>query len=249
MRVDILTLFPEMFSGPLSESLLKKAQERNLLKITLIDIRDFTTDKHQTADDSPYGGGPGMVLKPEPIFKAVRSRKPSAASRIILMCPTGGKLTQGMAKELAQAEHLIVICGHYEGVDERVRENLVTDEISIGDYVLTGGELPAMVLVDCLARLIPGVVKEGESVVRDSFYQGLLDYPSYTKPEEFENDKVPEVLRSGHHEEIEKWRRKEALKLTFFRRPDLLASANLSVEDRKMIQEIILRSFSGGENG
>ncbi|MBI5699669.1 tRNA (guanosine(37)-N1)-methyltransferase TrmD [Candidatus Saganbacteria bacterium] len=239
MRVDILTLFPEMFSGPLSESLLKKAQERNLLKITLKDIRDFTTDKHQTADDSPYGGGPGMVLKVEPIFKAVKNCNPGTLTKIILMCPTGEKLTQEKAKELAQAEHLIVICGHYEGVDERVRKNLVTDEISIGDYVLTGGELPAMVLVDCLARLIPGVVKEGESVARDSFYNGLLDYPSYTKPEEFEGEKVPEVLRSGHHEEIEKWRRKETLKLTFFRRPELLAGAQLTDEDKKMLEEIV----------
>jgi tRNA (guanine37-N1)-methyltransferase len=155
------------------------------------------------------------------------------------MCPTGEKLTQEKAKELAQTEHLIVICGHYEGVDERVRKNLVTDEISIGDYVLTGGELPAMVLIDCIARLIPGVVKEGESVVRDSFYNGLLDYPSYTKPEEFEGEKVPEILRSGHHEEIEKWRRKEALKLTFFRRPELLANAPLTEEDKKMLEEIV----------
>jgi len=231
-----------MFSGPLSESLLKKAQERDLLSINLIDIRDFTNDKHQTADDSPYGGGPGMVLKCEPIFKAVQSLKPKATSRIILMCPTGRKLTQEKAKELAEAEHLIILCGHYEGVDERVRKNLVTDEISIGDYVLTGGELPAMVLIDCLARLIPGVIKEGGSVIQDSFYEGLLDFPSFTKPEEFEGEKVPEVLRSGHHEEIEKWRRKEALKLTFYRRPELLASAKLSAEDRQMIQDIILRS-------
>lgn len=253
MRVDILTLFPEMFSGPLSESLLKKAREKGLLSINLVDIRDFTADKHQTADDSPYGGGPGMVLKPEPIFKAVKSLKPKASSRIILMCPTGEKLTQEKAKELSQAEHLVIICGHYEGVDERVRKNLVTDEISIGDYVLTGGELPAMALIDCVARLLPGVVKEGGSVIQDSFYEGLLDFPSYTKPEEFEGERVPEVLRSGHHEEIEKWRRKEALKLTFFRRPELLAKAKLSAEDRQMIQDFVLRSSdecrNGGENG
>lgn len=239
MRVDILTLFPEMFAGPLSESLLKKAQERDLLSINLVDIRDYTSDRHQTADDSPYGGGPGMVMKIEPIFKAVRGLKPSAQSRIILMCPTGDKLTQAKAKELAEAEQLIIICGHYEGVDERVVKNLVTDEISIGDYVLTGGELPAMVLIDCVARLLPGVVKEEGSVVRDSFYEGLLDFPSYTKPEEFEGEKVPEVLRSGHHEEIEKWRRKEALKLTFFRRPELLATASLTEEDKKMLEEIV----------
>lgn len=240
MRIDILTLFPEMFSGPISESLLKRAQEKGLLSINIINLRDFTSDKHKTADDTPYGGGPGMVMKAEPIFKAVKSCKISSASRVILMCPTGEKLNQTKAKELSASEHLIIVCGHYEGVDERVRQNLVTDEISIGDYVLTGGELPAMVLVDCLSRLIPGVVKEEESVIQDSFYEGLLDYPSYTKPEEFEGARIPEILKTGHHEEIERWRRREALKCTFFRRPDLLAEANLSAEDRKMIQDFII---------
>ena len=237
MRVDILTLFPEMFQGPLSESLLKKAQEKGLLSLNIINLRDFTTDKHKTADDTPYGGGTGMVMKVEPIAKAVSKLK-TQNSRFILMCPTGQLLTQEKIKELAKEERLIILCGHYEGIDERVRE-LVDEEISIGDYVLTGGELPAMVLVDAVARHIPGVVKEEESVKKDSFYEGLLDYPSYTKPEEFEEKKVPEVLLSGNHAEIDRWRHREALKRTLLRRPDLLARAELSEEDRKRLSEII----------
>jgi len=228
-----------MFNGPFSESLLKKAQEKGLISINIINIRDFTTDKHQTADDSPYGGGPGMVMKPEPVYKAIESLRPDKDARIILMCPTGETFKQKTAKELSETDHLIFICGHYEGIDERVRQNLVTDEISIGDYVLTGGELPAMVIIDSIARLVPGVIKEEESFVRDSFYEGLLDYPSYTKPEKFNGEAVPEILRSGHHEEIDRWRRKESLKLTFFRRPELLAGANLTEEDKKMITEMI----------
>jgi len=240
MRIDILTLFPEMFQGPLNESLLKKAQEKGLLSLNVIDIRNFTTDKHKTADDTPYGGGAGMVMKPEPIAKALSTvdRRPST---VILMCPTGALLTQERVKELAKAEHLILLCGHYEGIDERVRE-MVDEEISIGDYVLTGGELPAMVLVDAVARHIPGVVKEEESIKKDSFYEGLLDYPSYTKPEEFEGKKVPGVLLSGHHAEIDRWRRKEALKRTLERRPDLLAKADLSDADRKLLAEIVIES-------
>jgi len=238
MKIDILTLFPGMLQGPLSESMLKKAQEKGLLSLNLVDIRDFTTDKHKTADDTPYGGGPGMVMKAEPIFKAVTSnRKP--VTRIILMCPTGKLLTQEIVKELAKEEHLIIICGHYEGVDERIRD-LVDQEISIGDFVLTGGELPAMVLVDAVARQIPGVVKEEESVKRDSFYKGLLDYPSYTKPEDFEGKKIPEALLSGHHAVIDRWRRKEAIRQTFFRRPEMLTKAELSQEDKKLLEEIIL---------
>jgi tRNA (guanine37-N1)-methyltransferase len=246
MRVDILTLFPEMFQGPLSESLLKKAQAKGLLSVNPVDIRDFTLDKHTTADDTPYGGGAGMVIKVPPIASAldslkkkVESGKSKVESRIILMCPTGKLLTQDKVKELAKEEHLIILCGHYEGVDERVR-GLVDEEISIGDYVLTGGELPAMVLIDTIARQIPGVVKEGESVRKDSFYEGLLDYPSYTKPEDFEGKKVPEVLLSGHHAEIERWRRKEALRKTLYLRPELLAKAELTDEDRKLLGEVVL---------
>ncbi len=236
MIVDILTLFPEMFQGPLNESLLKKAQEKGLLSLNIVNLRDFTTDKHKTADDTPYGGGAGMVMRVEPIARA-KSKLQTSKSKIILMCPSGKLLTQDKIKELAKEEHLIILCGHYEGVDERVRD-MVDEEISIGDYVLTGGELPAMVLVDAVARHIPGVVKEEESVKKDSFYEGLLDYPSYTKPEEFEGKKVPDVLLSGHHAEIERWRRKEALKRTLYRRPDLLAKAELSEEDRKLLSEI-----------
>jgi len=227
-----------MFQGPLDESLLKKAQEKGLLSLNIVNLRDFTTDKHKTADDSPYGGGAGMVMKVDVIGKALSSVV-SRQSLVILMCPTGKLLSQNKIREMAKEEHLILLCGHYEGVDERVRE-MVDEEISIGDYVLTGGEIPAMVLIDAVARHIPGVVKEEESVKKDSFYEGLLDYPSYTKPEEFEGKKVPEVLLSGHHAEIEKWRRKEALKRTLYRRPDLLAKADLIEEDRKLLEEIIM---------
>jgi len=237
MRIDILTLFPEMFQGPLNESLLKKAQEKGLLSMSIVNLRDFTTDKHKTADDSPYGGGAGMVMKVEPIAAAI-SKVKSQKSKIMYMCPTGQLLTQEKIKALAKEEHLVVLCGHYEGVDERVR-NLVDEEISIGDYVLTGGEIPAMVLVDAVARQIPGVVKEGESIEKDSFYAGLLDHPSYTKPEEFDSKKVPDVLLSGHHAEIDRWRRKESLRNTLYRRPDLLAKAELSDADRKLLGEII----------
>jgi tRNA (guanine37-N1)-methyltransferase len=253
MRLDILTLFPEMFSGPLSESLLKKAQEKGLVEINITNIRDFTTDKHKTADDTPYGGGAGMVMKVDVVVRAlesvkskdfdetstrprrarssrsveslsrvVESRKSKVESWIILLCPTGAPLTQEKVKSLAKEKHLILVCGHYEGVDERVRDYM-DEEISIGDYVLTGGEIPAMVLIDAVARQIPGVVKEEASVKKDSFYNGLLDYPSYTRPEEFEGKRVPEVLLSGNHAEIEKWRREQALERTKNRRPDLLS--------------------------
>jgi tRNA (guanine37-N1)-methyltransferase len=238
MLFDLLTLFPEMFQGPLNESLLKKAQDKGLLSFNLVNLRDFTTDKHKTADDSPYGGGAGMVMKAEPIQKAVSSQR-SADSRIILMCPTGQLLTQVKVNALAQEKHLIILCGHYEGIDERVRD-YVDEEISIGDYVLTGGEIPAMVLIDAIARQIPGVVKEADSVSNDSFYQGLLDYPSYTKPDDFEGKKVPGVLLSGNHAEIAKWRRKMALKLTLEKRPELLAKAELTEEDKKIIEEILI---------
>jgi tRNA (guanine37-N1)-methyltransferase len=243
MRFDVLTLFPEMFEGPLGASLLKKARDKGLLDINLINLRDFTSDKHKTADDSPYGGGAGMVMKVEPIAKAISKLKvKSNKVKMIFLCPTGKTLTQEKIISLSKEEHLILLCGHYEGVDERVR-GLVDEEISIGDYVLTGGELPAMVLIDSIARHIPGIVKEEASVQNDSFFNGLLDHPSYTKPEEFDGKKVPEVLLSGHHAEIERWRRKEALRLTFYRRPDLLAKANLNEEDRKMLKEIIVERF------
>ena len=246
MKVDVLTLFPEMFQGPITESLLKKAQQKGLLSFNILNLRDFTSDKHKTADDTPYGGGAGMVMKAEPIFSAL-SRVKSQESpldfaggrRVVLMCPAGERLSQEKVKALAKIEHLIIICGHYEGVDERVKE-MVDEEISIGDYVLTGGEIPAMVLVDAIARQIPGVVKEEESVKKDSFYEGLLDYPSYTKPEDIDGRLVPKVLLSGHHAQIERWRRKESLKKTLEGRPDLLAKAELDEDDKKLLGEILL---------
>jgi tRNA (guanine37-N1)-methyltransferase len=239
MRFDLLTLFPEMFQGPLNESLLKKAQAKGLLSFNLINIRDFTDDKHKTADDSPYGGGAGMVMKVEPIAKAIsKSKDKSQKAKVILLCPTGRVLTQTKIEELSKEEHLVLLCGHYEGVDERVRA-LVDEEISIGDYVLTGGELPALVLIDAVARYIPGVVKEEASVKNDSFHNGLLDHSSYTKPEEFGGKKVPEVLLSGHHAEIDSWRRKEALRLTLNKRSDLLSKAALTDRDREILKEII----------
>ena len=256
MWIDVLTLFPDMFQGPLSESLLQKAQQKGLLNLNILNLRDFTSDKHKTADDSPYGGGAGMVMKVDVIARALqavinqtpqksenrkqneKTRDQRTENRIILLCPTGQPLTQQKVNLLAKYDSLVLVCGHYEGVDERVRD-LVDEEISIGDYVLTGGEIPAMVLIDAVARQIPGVVKEEESVKKDSFYAGLLDYPSYTRPEEFEGKRVPEVLLSGHHAEIEKWRRTEALKKTLERRPDLLAKADLSDEDRKRLEKIL----------
>jgi len=230
-----------MFSGPLEESLIGKAGERGLLNVKVRDIRDKAEGKHRQADDSPYGGGPGMVLKPEPIFSAIDdilNETGGMRPRIILMCPTGQVLSQKKAIELSKEEHLVVICGRYEGVDERVREKLVTDEISIGDYVLTGGEIPAMVLLDSVVRQVPGVVKEKESLERESFFSGLLDYPSYTRPEEFRGMKIPEVLLSGDHERIRIWRRKESLRRTLLRRPDLLERAELTDEDGKLLEEI-----------
>ncbi len=245
MRIDILTLFPPMFEGPLTESILSRARQRGLLNVKIHDIRAYTGDKHRQADDKPYGGGPGMVMKAEPIFAALENiiREQEAISptqpRVILMCPSGEKLTQQKIKKLSRSEHLIILCGHYEGVDERVRENLVTDEVSIGDYVLTGGELPAMVLVDAVARLVPGVVGDEESLISESFYEGLLDFPHYTRPEKFKGENVPQVLLSGNHSEVERWRRKGQLKRTLYRRPGLLARAKIEKEDRKLLEEII----------
>jgi len=228
-----------MFESPLRFSLLKKAQEKGLIQINVTCLRDFTKDKHKTADDSPFGGGSGMVMKAEPLVAAM-AQVTGHKSKVILMTPSGRKLDQEIAKRLSKEKHLIIICGHYEGVDQRVRDKYVDEEISIGDYVLTGGELPSLVLIDAVCRLIPGVVKEKDSLVNDSFYNGLLDYPSYTRPEEFEGDIIPEVLKSGNHKEIDRWRRRESLRKTLFIRPDLLSSADISKEDKKMLEEIIL---------
>lgn len=241
MLIDVITIFPGMFKGPLDESIIKRAREKAILSIHIHNLRDFTEDKHQIVDDYPYGGGAGMVMKAEPIFRAVENiveRRKKEKTRIILMCPQGEVFNQQKAKELALEEHLVFLCGHYEGIDERVREYLVTDELSIGDYVLTGGELPAMVIIDSLARMIPGVVKEAQSTEQDSFYTGLLDYPHYTRPPNFRSWKVPEVLLSGHHGKIAEWRRKESLKRTLLRRKDLLGLAELNKEDQKILREI-----------
>jgi tRNA (guanine37-N1)-methyltransferase len=221
MQIDVLTLFPEMFEGPLGHSILRRAIDRGLLDVRLTNIRDFATDRHRTVDDYPYGGGPGMVMKPGPIFDAVEAVAESGAP-IILLSPQGRVFTQRIAAELARQERLVLICGHYEGVDERVREHLVTDELSIGDYVLTGGELAAMVVIDAVTRLLPGVLGGEESTSEESHSHGLLEYPQYTRPPDFRGWTVPEILLSGHHAEIARWRRRQALLRTARRRPDLL---------------------------
>lgn len=237
MRIDILTLFPGMFTGPMTESMIKRAQDAGHLALGILDMRLHATDKHRTADDRPFGGGAGMVIKPEIVFSAVESLPRSPETRILLMCPQGKRFEQSDAIALAEASHLVFLCGHYEGFDERVRDHLVTDEYSIGDYVLTNGELPAMVMLDAIVRLIPGVVGKEESTREDSFYTGILDYPHYTKPVDYRGWVVPEVLRSGNHAVIQRWRRDQALLRTFKRRPDLLASAPLDRKDLQFLKE------------
>jgi len=242
MKIDMLTLFPEMFSGPFDSSIIKRARDKGLMEISFTDIRDFSDNKHHTVDDTPYGGGAGMVMQAPPIMKALEqvcSRGGGALTRVILMCPTGLTFDQQWARDLAREEHLVIICGHYEGIDERVRELAVTDELSIGDYVLTGGELPAMVVVDAVARMIPGVLGEQASALEDSFYQGLLEYPQYTRPRDFKDLSVPEILMGGHHEKIRRWRRRQALLKTLERRPDLLREEVLSSEDQEILQELM----------
>jgi tRNA (guanine37-N1)-methyltransferase len=238
MRIDILTLFPNMFTGVFNESILKKAQEKKAVSLNVINFRDFADNKHKTVDDYPYGGGAGMVLKPQPIFDAVAHvTKDSERPRIILLCPQGERYTQKKAEELAKEKHLVLICGHYEGYDERIREYLATDEISIGDYVLTGGELGAMVIVDSVVRLLPGVLGNEASAVHDSFSSGLLEHPHYTRPADFRGMKVPDVLLSGNHRLIEEWREKQSLKRTFLRRPDLLENYPLTEKQKRWIEE------------
>lgn len=223
MRFDIFTLFPEIFPPYLDESILKRARESGLLAFGLHNIRDYTTDKHRTTDDEPYGGGGGMVMKPEPIFAAVESVLGAPpVCPVILLTPQGRPFTQKVAVELAAADHLALLCGRYEGVDERVRQHLVTDEISLGDFVLTGGELPALAIIDAVTRLVPGVLGDPEATQKDSHANGLLEYPHYTRPPEFRGWEVPEILRSGNHAAIEQWRRQQSLQRTQERRPDLL---------------------------
>jgi tRNA (guanine37-N1)-methyltransferase len=277
MRIDVLTLFPAMFEGVFGSSILGKAQDKGLVTLNTVNFREYANNKHNTVDDAPYGGGGGMVLKPEPIFAAVEAvldqaasggqngspaagREPGAVEaaepngepggnadsrrlhsrrrpRIILMCPQGETFTQRKAEELAGEEHLIFICGHYEGYDERIRQHLVTDELSIGDYVLTGGELPAMVVIDSVVRLLPGVLGNETSAVTDSFSTGLLEHPHYTRPATFRGWDVPDVLISGHHENVAKWRHRESLRRTAERRPDLLEGRELSEQERAWLAE------------
>jgi len=240
MRIDIITLFPSMFRGPFDESIIKRARKKGILEINLHNLRDFTGDRHRTVDDLPYGGGAGMVMKPEPLFRAVEKVKEEKRSswKVILLSPQGQPFAQEKAKELAEEEGLIFICGHYEGVDERVREHLIDEELSLGDFVLTGGELAAMVIVDAIARMLPEVLGCKDSIREDSFYQTLLDYPQYTRPAEFRGWKVPGVLISGNHQKIREWRKKKKLENTFKKRPDLLKTVKLSREEEEMLEQI-----------
>ncbi|MBS4025192.1 MAG: tRNA (guanosine(37)-N1)-methyltransferase TrmD [Clostridia bacterium] len=237
MEIDILTLFPGMFTGPITESIIKRAQEKDLVTISLVNIRDFANNKHNTVDDYPYGGGAGMVMQAGPIFDAVNSIK-KTQSKVILMCPQGDVFTQKSAWKLSREEHLIIICGHYEGVDQRVKDELVDQEISIGDFILTGGELPAMIILDSVIRLIPGVLGQDKSVEEESFAQGLLEYPHYTRPADFRGLMVPEILLSGNHESIRKWRKKESIRNTWSKRPELLEKAALDVEGKEMLNDL-----------
>ncbi|MEW6082934.1 MAG: tRNA (guanosine(37)-N1)-methyltransferase TrmD [Bacillota bacterium] len=236
MRVDIVTIFPGMFRGPLQESMVARARETGRVEIGVVDLRDYTEDRHRVTDDEPYGGGPGMVMKPEPFFKAVQDLS-GPRSRVVLMCPQGEPYDQRWAERLSREEHLILLCGHYEGIDERVR--LWADyEISLGDFILTGGEIAAMAVVDSVVRLLPGVLGHASSTSQDSFAQGLLEGPQYTRPREFRGHAVPGILLSGNHDAIRRWRRKEGLRRTLERRPDLLKKADLNEEDTRLLQEI-----------
>jgi tRNA (guanine37-N1)-methyltransferase len=234
MVFDVLTIFPRMIDAGLAEGVVGRARERGLLDVRVRNLRDFTTDRHHVVDDVPFGGGPGMVMKPEPFFAAMEAVEAERGrpGAVVLLSPAGRPFTQAEAGRLATLGHVVLLCGRYEGVDERVRERWATDEISIGDYVLSGGEVPALVVIDAIARLVPGVVGDEQSVEGDSFVRGLLDYPHYTRPAEYAGQRVPEVLLSGHHAEIRRWRRQQALRRTWERRPDLLESASLDEEEQ-----------------
>lgn len=239
MRVDVITLFPRMFSGPLSESIIGRAIEKGIISVNVVDLREFCEGRHRQADDAPYGGGPGMVLMAEPVFKAVAALSPdNSLGRIILTSAQGALFSQRKARELALEKDLVIICGRYEGVDERVAAELASDELSIGDYVLTGGELAALVMIDAICRLVAGVVGSPESLEQDSFSNDVVGPPQYTRPPEFRGLKVPEVLVSGNHAEISRWRRREAIRKTFQNRRELLATASLTEEERKFVRRI-----------
>ncbi|MCF7764644.1 MAG: tRNA (guanosine(37)-N1)-methyltransferase TrmD [Verrucomicrobia bacterium] len=232
MKIDVLTLFPGMFCGPLDESIIRRARDQKLLELSIHNLRDYTHDRHRTVDDKPFGGGPGMLLKPEPVFEAVEALA-NEQTRVILLSPAGRPLNQGLVRELSGYQDLLLVCGSYEGFDERIRETLADDEISVGDYVLTNGALPAMILIDAVTRLLPGVLGDDESACDESFSFGLLEYPQYTRPADFRGMKVPEVLLSGHHAEIVKWRLEQARQRTAQRRPDLLKAA----DEAKRVQD------------
>ena len=240
MRIDIMTLFPEMCEAVLSESIIGRARERGFVDIHCVNIRDFTADKHNRVDDAPYGGGMGMLMQAQPIYDCYQSLCKNAEERphLVYMSPQGQTLTQEKVKSLAQIPHLVLLCGHYEGVDERILDEIVDEEISIGDYVLTGGELPAMVLADAVCRMLDGVLPNDEAKSLESHYNGLLEYPQYTRPPVWHGVSVPDVLLSGHHENIEKWRHEQSLLRTFLRRPDLLETAELSEKDRKFLKKV-----------
>lgn len=239
MRFDVLTLFPDIFKSVMNESIIGRAQEKKIIEINAINIRDFSLDKHRKVDDYPYGGGTGMVMMVQPIYDAYLSivEKLDYKPKVIYLSPQGKIFHQKMAERLKEEKHLILLCGHYEGIDERIIEEIVDEEISIGDYVLTGGELPAMVLIDCISRLIPGVLASEESYSDESLYNGLLEYPQYTRPSEFRGKKVPEILLTGHHANINKWRRRQSIKRTYLKRPDLFEKLDLSDEDRRLLEE------------
>ena len=244
IKFDVLSIFPEMFASPLNFSLLKKAQEKSILNICLHDIRNWADDKHKMTDDAPYGGGCGMVMKVEPVEKALAAiRSPEDDSLVVLMTPQGKTFNQKIAVQLAEKKQIIIICGRYEGVDERIREHLVDREISIGDYILTGGELAALILIDAVSRLIPDVLGNPESTLGESFSHDLLEYPQYTRPAEYKGWMVPDVLLSGNHAQIELWHRRESLKRTYQRRPDLLKKIKLSAEDKKNLEKIKLEDI------
>jgi tRNA (guanine37-N1)-methyltransferase len=238
MRFDIITIFPEMFTGVFSGGIIKKAQEKDLLQVVVHNLRDFTADKHRQVDDRPFGGGEGMVFKPEPIFAAVESIRRTSQAPAYLLSPQGRKFDDRLARDMARRRQVILICGRYEGVDERVGQSLVADEVSIGDYVLTGGEPAAIVILDAVSRFVPGVVGKKGSVEQDSFSSGLLDFPHYTRPRDFQGMKAPQALFSGDHRKIAVWRRRKALEKTWLKRPDLLSAVELSPEDEVVLDEI-----------
>ena len=251
LKLDIVTIFPRMVQAPLEEGIVGRAIGRGLLDVRVHDLRDHTTDRHRVVDDMPFGGGPGMVLKPEPVFAAVDAIRAERGdpSAIVLTSPDAKRFSHRDAERLSRLAHVVILCGRYEGVDERVRLHLATEEISIGDYVLSGGELPALVIVDAVARFVPGVVGDDESVARDTFARGLLDFAQYTRPADFRGLTVPPVLLSGHHAEIERWRRREALQRTLDRRPDLIADpSGLDPEDRALLQELLERREKGAQS-